>query len=466
MLVWMVSPSMSQGDPDPGRFLNEIESFRAWDRKNAIPDDPVILVGSSTIRLWPTAVSFPELPVVNRGFGGAQISDLLHYRQDILLKYKPPSCILFYCGDNDVMGGKSAEQVVDHFRQFWTAVHDKFPNTPLVFIPIKPSPSRWHLWKEQSKANQAVHTLCEENPLLYYADTVTPLLNTGSPPVDSLFVTDRLHLSDKGYALWAPVVRPLIDKARRSHAESRLVLYEELTPTRFRKRLAEAPIAYLPLGTLEWHGEHLPLGSDGLQSGHFFELLAREAGGIVLPMLFLGPDRAKTVGGRELYGMDLGSMHWEKEHLYPDQQLDGSAYWVPDSTFKGILEAIWKQLSRAGFKVVVAHGHGPSTGTVRDHAREWESRYGLKFFNCWGYRDAEGLGIQVDHAGLNETSLVMALRPELVHLEYLSPDTAQWPVGVGSKKDPRIHASSDWGWQAITIQKERMARILREALAK
>ena len=79
------------------------------------------------------------------------------------------------------------------------------------------------------------------------------------------------------------------------------VLYEELTPTEFRERLAEAPVAYLPLGTIEWHGEHLPLGSDGLQSKEFFIKLAREAGGIVYPMLFMGPDRREIVKEEELY---------------------------------------------------------------------------------------------------------------------------------------------------------------------
>jgi len=83
------------------------------------------------------------------------------------------------------------------------------------------------------------------------------------------------------------------------------VLYAELTPQEFRERIAKAPIAYLPLGTLEWHGEHLPLGADGLQSQGFFEQLAREAGGIVLPMLFLGVDRMLKGEKRDLYGMDI-----------------------------------------------------------------------------------------------------------------------------------------------------------------
>ena len=241
------------------------------------------------------------------------------------------------------------------------------------------------------------------------------------------------------------------------------VLHEELTPTEFRQRLKEAPIAYLPLGTLEWHGEHLPLGSDGLQAKHFFEILAREVGGIVQPMLSLGPDGMEEVDGFEYYGMDRGNYIKGARYQYPRQQLAGSAYWVSDSTFYDIINAILKQLARAGFKIVVAHGHGPSTVFVRDHAAEFEEKYAIKILNCWGYRDEEGLGIMVDHAAMNETSLVLALRPELVHMEYLPQDTTQWPVGVGGK-DPRLHASADLGRQAISIQKDRMVKILKENL--
>ena len=76
------------------------------------------------------------------------------------------------------------------------------------------------------------------------------------------------------------------------------LLYAALTPRKLARRMADAPIAYLPLGTLEWHGEHLPLGSDGLQSQGFFKELAREAGGVVLPMLFVGPDREIKAGSQ------------------------------------------------------------------------------------------------------------------------------------------------------------------------
>jgi len=242
------------------------------------------------------------------------------------------------------------------------------------------------------------------------------------------------------------------------------VLYTELTPTEFRQRLAQAPIAYLPLGTLEWHGEHLPLGSDGLQSHGFFQRLAREVGGIVLPMLFLGPDRRQVMDGRELYGMDICHAQDESQ-CYETQQLDGSAYWVPDETFGIILDATLKQLARAGFRIVVGHGHGPSTKFYQEHAAEWKARYGLECLVCWGgEHDREGLGIQVDHAAMNETSLMMALHPEMVHMEYLHEDLDQWPVAVGGR-DPRVHASPELGRRAIALNVERMAGILRAILA-
>jgi creatinine amidohydrolase len=244
------------------------------------------------------------------------------------------------------------------------------------------------------------------------------------------------------------------------------VLYAELTPKEFRARLKAAPIGYLPLGTLEWHGEHLPIGADGIQSQGFFERLAREAGGIVLPMLFLGPDRMRREGDQELYGMDFCTQKVGHQPGCPHAQLPGSAYWVPEETFRAILEAVLKQLRRAGFRIVVAHGHGPSTNFFRDHAGEWRQKFGLRCFVCWGGNEEEpDLGIQVDHAAANETSLVMALRPELVQMENLPADPNQWPLAV-SGRDPRKHASPELGRRAIERNVARMAVILREALSQ
>jgi creatinine amidohydrolase len=261
----------------------------------------------------------------------------------------------------------------------------------------------------------------------------------------------------------------------KSNPEREIVEYANLTPVEFRKRISEAPIAYLPLGTMEWHGEHLPLGSDGLQSLGFMKLLAAEAGGIVLPMLFLGPDTMLIHKGKELYGID----HWlsnegSKEYL-PEQQMDGSSYWVPDEVFKLILENSIKQLARAGFKIIVAHGHGPSTLAVIENWQEWEEKYGVLIYTCWAWnvrgeydeesdlKAGEGIGIMTDHAARNETSLMMYFHPELIRMDLLPSDTTTWPKGVLGV-DPRLYASAELGQQAVEYHLLRMKKILDEAL--
>jgi creatinine amidohydrolase len=208
------------------------------------------------------------------------------------------------------------------------------------------------------------------------------------------------------------------------------VLYTDLRPDEFRARLAERPIAYLPLGTLEWHGEHLPLGSDALISQALMVECARQLGGIVMPPIHLGPDRTRlTEDGRQFQGMDTA------DSTTPHRQLDGSCYWVSPGFFLALVDAILEQLKRAGFKAVFADGHGPSRWSWVNNLAEREARFGLKLF---GVTDAarDRWQSQIDHAARNETSLVMAARPELVDLSRLPADRAVWPQGVGGE-DPR-----------------------------
>lgn len=239
---------------------------------------------------------------------------------------------------------------------------------------------------------------------------------------------------------------------------SEKVLYTDLNPEEFKTRLLEAPIAYLPLGTLEWHGKHMPLGADGLISSGFFIELAKKVGGVVLPMLFLGPDNFAIVKGEEYYGMDI--------HSYPSknpQQLPGSAYWITDELFKQILEAIIKQLKRAGFKIIVAHGHEPSTILFNKSIKEWQSKFGLEFYTCWREGESPKFGLQTDHAAENETSLMMALDPKLVILNNLPKEMSEKPLGLLGK-DPRINANSELGNKIIILQLDKMAIILNEKL--
>ncbi|UCD49599.1 MAG: hypothetical protein JSW27_18960 [Phycisphaerales bacterium] len=202
-------------DPDPNRFEKEIASFVAWDSKNAIPADPILFVGSSSIRMWKTRESFPQLPVVNRGFGGSHISDVVHFSDRIVLPYAP-KLIVFYAGDNDVAGGKSASQVLCDYRRFVELVHATLPDTRIIFITIKPSGSRWSLWPEMHTANNLIKAFSEKSGRLFFADLGTPLLGAGGKPDDNLFLKDRLHLNAKGYRVWTKALEPIIEKALKS----------------------------------------------------------------------------------------------------------------------------------------------------------------------------------------------------------------------------------------------------------
>lgn len=237
------------------------------------------------------------------------------------------------------------------------------------------------------------------------------------------------------------------------------VRYTDLLPQEYAERLAAAPIAYLPLGTLEWHGEHLPLGSDGLQSAGLFERLAETVGGIVLPMLFVGPDKRKVRKGIEYVGMDIEGFPGSAP-----RQLPGSAYYVSDRQFVRLFDEIIRMLRRAGFRILVAHGHGPSTILFRRHAPKWERKYRIRLFDCWYHGETDPMGFMVDHAGANETSLMMELHPTLVHMD-LAPSPPRSLTAVAGR-DPRTHASREHGKEVVDLTFTKVSELLRDALEK
>lgn len=220
VVLWVVlgiaMVSVAQGaepaDPDPNRFAKEIQTFKEWDAKNAVPADPILFVGSSSIRMWRTHESFPNLPVINRGFGGSHISDVLYFAERIVLPYKP-KVIVFYAGDNDMAGGKSAQRVLNDYRKFVNLVGAELPQTRHIFVTIKPSGRRWEIWPEMHKANNLIRDFCEKDDRLFFADLGTPLLDAEGKPDNSLFRDDQLHLNAKGYAAWDKTLAPILKQA-------------------------------------------------------------------------------------------------------------------------------------------------------------------------------------------------------------------------------------------------------------
>jgi lysophospholipase L1-like esterase len=200
-------------DPDPTRFSEEIAAFEAWDAKNAIPPEPVVFVGSSSMRLWNTGERFPDLPVVNRGFGGSHISDVNHFLDETVLRYDP-SLVVFYAGDNDVAADKTAEQILEDYREFVGAVLAANPAAEIAFIPIKPSIARWSMWPRTVEANAMIRAFSDSRDELHYVDLVTPMLGDDATPRAELFVEDGLHMTSVGYDGWSERLSAFLDSVR------------------------------------------------------------------------------------------------------------------------------------------------------------------------------------------------------------------------------------------------------------
>jgi lysophospholipase L1-like esterase len=195
-----------KADPDATRFTAEIAAFEAWDRKNSSPKDAILFVGSSSIRMWQTAESFPNLPVINRGFGGAQTSDVNHYADRIVVKYDPKT-VVFYSGDNDMAAGKSPEQVMEDIAEFFESIHEELPEAQVIYLPVKPSLARWKLWPEMQETNALVKQYVDGRDYITYVDTATPMLGSDGQPRQDIFLNDGLHMNERGYQLWVDALR-------------------------------------------------------------------------------------------------------------------------------------------------------------------------------------------------------------------------------------------------------------------
>ena len=207
----------SQIDPDPSRFYfgnngDEVfmENFLRWDQKNTYVENEILFLGSSSIRKWPTSSYFNDLLIINRGFGGSHISDVNYYFNSIAVHYKP-RIIVLYAGDNDIAGRKTPEQVLEDYIDFVNLVRKHLPQTKIIYLPIKPSPSRWSMWKDMKQTNRLIKLYTDSDHMQYYTDTATPMLNSQGKPLRDLFVADSLHLSKTGYDLWSRILKPVLD---------------------------------------------------------------------------------------------------------------------------------------------------------------------------------------------------------------------------------------------------------------
>lgn len=193
-----------------GPWEAAIAEFEAADRISPPPSGEIVFVGSSSIRLWDVEKYFPGLRIINRGFGGSQLSDAVRYAERIVIPYKP-RIVVVYAGDNDIYGGMTSEEVAVNFEQFVRVVRAKLPEVRIVFIGIKPSLQRWDVVERMRLANEIIRGYAEHDDNVAFVDVDHAMLGWDETPRRELFVADGLHLTAHGYELWSALLRPLLD---------------------------------------------------------------------------------------------------------------------------------------------------------------------------------------------------------------------------------------------------------------
>jgi lysophospholipase L1-like esterase len=195
---------------DPRRFQKEIDTIEQKNHKKINSHDLIVFTGSSSIRRWQNIQDyFPGKNIINTGFGGSQMSDLLYYSDSVIIKYKPVQ-VFIYEGDNDIAAGKKAGDVIWAAMELFGKMIKKIPDIQIVIISVKPSVLRWNLKDEYLKLNIQYELLSLSNKNIKFVDVWTPLLNKEGSPKKEIFISDSLHINKLGYDIWAREIKKFI----------------------------------------------------------------------------------------------------------------------------------------------------------------------------------------------------------------------------------------------------------------
>ena len=195
-------------------FYNEIEAFRQQDSINPPPKSSILFVGSSSFRLWKDVQNdFPGYTIINRGFGGSSLPDVIRYADDIIFPYKP-SQVVIYCGENDftISDTVNARVVFNRFTELFGRIKKELPGTHVLFVSIKPSPSRQKYMPEMVLANDMIRKYLKKYPKTGYVDVYSKMLLTDGEPMPDIFLGDRLHMNENGYVIWQKAIKPYLKK--------------------------------------------------------------------------------------------------------------------------------------------------------------------------------------------------------------------------------------------------------------
>jgi lysophospholipase L1-like esterase len=195
-------------------FAADIAAFKRQDSVSFPPKNAILFVGSSSFTNWKDVKDyFPAYTIINRGFGGSSLPDVIRYANDIIFPYQPKQ-IVIYCGENDIAGDSTVtgKMVSERFKLLFTDIRNRFPGIPLVYISMKPSPSRWQMKERMINGNERIRKFLKKKKNTEFISVWKSMLGPDGTPVKEIFLEDNLHMNAKGYAIWQKLIESVLIK--------------------------------------------------------------------------------------------------------------------------------------------------------------------------------------------------------------------------------------------------------------
>lgn len=239
--------------PEVKAWEDEIQEFEKLDSTEDYPSDAILFTGSSSIRLWNTLKKdMSPYNVIQRGFGGSKLSDFVVYAERIVAPHPCSAIVIFIA--NDITGSendKTPKEVAKLFRQSLKIIRNSHPGTPVFWIEVTPTPSRWKAWPKIREANELIRQICENQDNTYFISTSSDFIGNDGLPLGAYFVEDKLHLNPDGFKLWTGIIKKEINN---------VVPYPEVQIIAHRGASFDAPENTVAAANLAWK-----LGADAVE---------------------------------------------------------------------------------------------------------------------------------------------------------------------------------------------------------
>lgn len=193
-------------------FYKDIQEFKRLDKEDPPPQHAIVFVGSSSFTIWKDVQKyFPGHKIINRGFGGSTLAQAIEYTDEIIIPYHPKQVVV-YSGENDIAEKVTANDVVQRFTTLFKKIRAKLPQANIVFVSMKPSPSRQQLMPIMKEANGRIKEFLSKDKNTAYVDVYSLMLDGSGNPRVELFRADMLHMKKAGYQIWKEAIMPVLLK--------------------------------------------------------------------------------------------------------------------------------------------------------------------------------------------------------------------------------------------------------------